>query len=168
MIKSREPPYEGTVVSAERTLSQIQEMLLQYGCEAVQVTRMADGRVQIRFVIEVEVQGVQRKIAISLEPPLLATTKGRGYSKVHVANPARSMRLAYWYLKSKLEAISYGLVSAEREFFSQVMVSLPDGSQGTVGDLAEQSILKGGDMYLPGVTIGKHPALAVPKESEGR
>lgn len=166
MIRQKEPPYTGTIVSPERTLSQIQQLLLDYGCEAVQVTRDQHGRVEVQFAVEVEVQGVRRKIAVRVEPPLLATSKGRGYSKVTTADPARSYRLLFWYLKSKLEAVSYGLASAEREFFSQVLVALPGGESATMGELAEESLVKGGPMFLPGVSLDKRPRLPEPKPSE--
>ncbi len=167
MIRPKEPPYTGTPVASERTLSQIQQLLLDYGCEAAQVTRDAQGRVEIQFAVEVEVQGVRRKIAVRVEPPLLAVTRGRGYNKVTTSDPARSYRLLYWYLKSKLEAISYGLVSAEREFFAQVLVSLPGGESATMGDMAEESLVKGGAMFLPGISLEKLPQLPRPKPAEG-
>jgi hypothetical protein len=166
MIHPKEPPYTGTVVAPERTLSQIQQLLLDYGCEAVQVTRDSMGRVEIQFAVEVEVQGVRRKVAVRVEPPLLAVTRGRGYNKVTTADPARSYRLLYWYLKSKLEAISYGLVSAEKEFFAQVLVALPGGGSTTIGDMAEESIVKGGSMFLPGISLEKRPQLPEPKPAE--
>jgi hypothetical protein len=163
VIKRRDPPYAGTVVAPDRTLAQIQELLFEYGCEAVQTTRDQTGRVEIRFTIEVEVQGVRRKIAVRIEPPLLTVTKGKGRGKTTYSDPARSYRLLYWYLKSKLEAVSYGLVSAEREFFSQVLISLPSGDTTTVGEATEAAFAGSGSLFLPG--LGKErPILAAPNE----
>jgi hypothetical protein len=170
MIKPKKVPYSGTQVAAERTYSQIQQFLLDSGCEAVQVTRSAQGDVTIRFGIEVEVGGVRRKIGIEIRPALLAQRKrqqGRFGSLVTSTNESASARLAYWYIKSKIEAVAFGLVSAEREFFSQIMVALPDGGPGTVGDMAEQSILDGGGVMLPGIDIGTRPRQLPPGGREG-
>lgn len=161
MIKPQRPPYRGTDVPPSQSLHQIEQLLLDYGCDAVQVTREATGRILIRFALEVEVHGVRRKLAIEIEPAMLTKNAIQGHSKITVPDAARSMRLAYWYLKSKLEAIAYGLVTAEREFFPQVVVQLPDGRAGTVGDIAEESIVKGGDLYLPGIS-SDNPRLKLP------
>jgi len=160
MIKPKKVPYGGTQVGADRTYSQIQQFLLDSGCEAVQITRASQGEVSIRFVIEVEVGGVHRKIGVEVCPALLAQKKRRygSYgSLVTVANEAASARLAFWYIKTKIEAVAFGLVNAEREFFSQILVALPDGKTGTVGDMAERSILDGGGVILPGFDMDSRP-----------
>lgn len=160
MIHPKKIPYMGTHVAAERTYSQIQQFLLDSGCEAVQITRSSQGEVTIRFAIEVEIRGVHRKVGVEVRPALLAQRKrmyGRHGSLVTTANESASARLAFWYIKTKIEAVAFGLVSAEREFFSQIMVALPDGGIGTVGDVAEKSILDGGGVVLPGFDKDNRP-----------
>jgi len=160
MIRPKKVPYEGTQVAAERTYSQIQQFLMDSGCEAVQVTRGKLGVVLIRFTVEVEVAGVQRKIAIEINPALLSQRKrsqGRYGTLMTTVNEAATARLAFWYIKMKIEAIAFGLVSAEREFFSQIMVALPNGKTGTIGDMAEKSILDGGGVILPGFDMDSRP-----------
>lgn len=170
MIKPKKTPYGGTQVSADRTYSQIQQFLLDSGCEAVQFTRSVTGEVTIRFVIEVEVRGVRRKIAVEIRPALLAQRKrqyGTYGSLVTTANESATARLAYWYIKSKIEAVAFGLVTAEREFFSQILVALPDGRAGTVGDMAERSIADGAGVVLPGFDIDSRPRPLPSGESQG-
>lgn len=160
MIKTKKRPYAGTTVAAERSYSQIQQFLLDSGCEAVQITRSAQGEVSIRFSITVEVQGVRRAIGFEVRPAILARQVRQQSSSgplVTVADEAASARLAYWYIKSKVEAVAYGLVSVEREFFAQILVSLPDGRTGTVGDLAARAVLSGDPMLLPGVDVDSGP-----------
>jgi len=160
MIRPKKAPYAGTEVSADRTYSQIQQFLMEAGCEAVQLTRSKLGEVSIRFVIEIELAGVKRRIAVEVNPALLSQRKrsqGRYGSLVTTINEAATARLAYWYIKTKIEAIAFGLVSAEREFFSQILVALPDGRTGTVGDMAEKSILDGGGVILPGFDMENRP-----------
>jgi hypothetical protein len=149
MIMSKEPPYKDTEVAYERTMSEIQKMLLEYGCEAVQVTTTKDGFVTVKFTIEVEIEGVRKGFGVSITPPILLTRKTQGGRRIEVKDTNRSARLLYWYIKSKLEAVSYGLVSAEQEFFSDIIVRLPGGREKKVGDLAKDILTKG-DLPLLG------------------
>lgn len=141
MIVKKKPPYQNTDVDPFKTQGQIQKMLQDYGAEAVSwVSDFTNNKVQLSFVIEIELHGIKRKIGVQMQPPtFLGTHKTwsptKGYQKVHAPNWQQSMRLLYYYLKAKLEAISYGLVDAEKEFFAQVITKLPTGEQGTVFDL---------------------------------
>lgn len=169
VITPKHAPYEGTEVSAEKTIGQIQQLLLDYGADAVQLHREKNGRVIFRFALEVEIKGVRRRLGIEIEPPMLTrkrTIKGRFSWETKTVidpDPDRSMRCAYWYLKSKLEAVATGMATAEREFLAQVMVALPDGSESTVGNQAEDSIEKGAGFFLPGLTRNR---LALPPPPE--
>lgn len=162
MIRPKAPAYRGTTVEPERTWSQIQKLLLDSGCEAVSIMHEASGRVVVRFAIEVEVRGVRRKIGVEVEPPILTKATVQNHYRVQIPDVARSARLAYWYLKTKLEAVQFGLVTAEREFLAQVMVALPDGSTGTVGDTVDDSLDRGSGFFLPGLQERKF-ALPPPK-----
>jgi hypothetical protein len=126
---------------------------------------MKGGEVAIQFAIEVEISGVRRKIGVEIEPALLSHRKrehGRTGSVINAVNEAATARLAWWYIKTKLEAVQFGLVTAEREFFSQIMVALPQGGTGTVGDLAERSVLDGGGVILPGFDAADRPRALPP------
>lgn len=148
MITKRKPPYQSTDVDPFKTQGQIQKMLQDYGAEAVSwVSDFTNNQVQLSFLIEIELHGVKRKIGVQIKPPtFLGTHKTwsstKGYQKVHAPNWQQSMRLLYYYLKAKLEAISYGLVDAEKEFFAQVITKLPSGEQGTVWDLIGKSAIE--------------------------
>ncbi len=128
-------PYEGTVIDADKTQAEISTLLDKYGAIGVQWTTLRGNR-KLEFIIEVEVKGIQRELAIIYEPPPIEV-KRKGVRSV---DWNLSMRLLYWHLKSKLEAISYGLVSAEREFSSNIKMRLPGGQTGTVGDILESAI----------------------------
>ena len=102
----------------------------------------------LRFAIEVEMKGVRRQLGIEISPPSFSkerrtwNQRSGQYERIIAPNWAQSYRLLYWYLKTKLESIAYGLVSAEREFFAQVITKLPSGQQGTVFDLIGQSAIE--------------------------
>ena len=50
------------------------------------------------------------------------------------------MRLLYYWIKAKLEAVSFGLNSVEKEFLSDIVTTAPDGTRVTVWDLISEQI----------------------------
>ena len=95
---------------------------------------MGDDRVVLRFVME----EAGTPFTVRVEPPILATRKkehGRYGSVVTMPDAGASMRLLMWWLKSKLEAIRYGLVTAQEEFLANVAGTLQDGREVTIGQL---------------------------------
>lgn len=147
MIRRTKPPYQGTQVSAEKTKFQISELLKKYGVEGQRWTEYHSETV-LEFILSVEVQGTQKEITIKVQPPQILEerrlwNKNTGRTeKMKVQNEAVSMRLLFHWLKSKLEAVSWGLVSAEKEFLSNIMMRLPEG-ETTVGERLESMIHEG-------------------------
>lgn len=90
----------------------------------------------LEFVIDIEVKGVKRTLGFRMTAPMLSMKK-KGITS-HNINA--SYRLLWWYLKAKIEAVSYGLETLEKEFLSQIMTSLPDGRTVTVGETASDFI----------------------------
>ena len=66
-----------------------------------------------------------------------------------MANLNQSLRLLYWYLKTKLEAISFGLVSVEHEFLSDIVYHLPDGTEKTISEVIVKKL---GSSEMPKLT----------------
>jgi hypothetical protein len=157
MLKSKAPPYQNTHVDPAKTKYQIEKLLSDYGAEAVQWTQSyATQEMQLRFIFEVEVKGVRRKIGFLVRPPMFAIRRRRrGYGLVNEPQYSQSLRLLYWYVKAKLEAAAYGLDSLERVFMSEVVFKLPDGREATVGDTVVKMIEQ-----------GKESLLALPAEQE--
>ncbi len=132
MIKKK-APYQNTSVDFQKSQQQITRLLEAYGCEGVQWTTLfKPPQVEVKFVLETEIEGSKKKIAIKMKPPVFVK---RSRSGKHVANLNQSLRLLYWYLKTKLEAISFGLVSVEHEFLSDIVYQLPDGTEKTIGEV---------------------------------
>ena len=150
MIKRKNPPYASSQVDAYATQGRISKLLEEYGAKGVQWTAMfTEGKVELAFILEAEIEGVRKEFMVKLTPPPLTTkrrtwnpAKGR-HDVVHAPNWSQSMRLLYWYVKTKIEAIAYGLVSAEREFLSEIVVKLPTGEQGRVGDILSSQVING-------------------------
>lgn len=113
-------------------------MLYDFGAEAVQFTTAKDGSVKLEFAWKVDAEeGKKRWMAFRVRPPMMLKTDG-------TEHPAATMRLLYWWLKSKLEAVKYGLTDMVEEFLPNVVAQLPEGESITVGDL-----------FIPQIKTGK-------------
>ena len=127
-------PYSDTSIAPEMTQGKIQRMLYDYGAKAVQWTEVGD-QVELKFIIT---DDKGRPFTVRVRPPMLVSrkrTQGKYGSLANFVNKAASFRLLWWWLKSKLEAVSYGLVTFEQEFLANIAGHLPGGEEVTVGDL---------------------------------
>ena len=59
-----------------------------------------------------------------------------------MANWAQSMRLLFHWIKAKLEAVSFGLNSVEKEFLSDIVTTLPNGTRMTIWDMISKQMEK--------------------------
>ena len=148
MLKLTKPPYGDTSVNADKTQQDITQLLRKYGVSQINWQIDYDmEQVQLDFIIEYTKpdQSVHR-IAVRVRPPMFAATrrewdaKDGKYKKVDKANWAQSMRLLYYWIKAKLEAVSFGLNSVEKEFLSDIITTAPDGTRVTVWDLINEQI----------------------------
>ena len=149
MLKLTKPPYSDTKVDAEKTQQEITQLLRKYGVSQVNWQINYDmEQVQLDFVIEYTKQEDQmmHRIAVRVKPPMFAATRriwdpkmGR-YRKQDLANWAQSMRLLLYWIKAKLEAVSFGLNSVEKEFLSDIVTTLPDGSRRTIWELISKEV----------------------------
>ena len=64
------------------------------------------------------------------------------YRKEDMANWAQSMRLLFHWIKAKLEAVSFGLNSVEKEFLSDIVTTLPNGTRMTIWDMISKQMEK--------------------------
>lgn len=149
MLKLTKPPYATTNVSADKTQQEITNLLRKYGVSQINWQIDYDmEQVVLDFIIEYqkpEDQSIHR-IAVRVKPPMFATIRktwdpklGR-YTKADMANWSQSMRLLYYWIKAKLEAVSFGLNSVEKEFLSDIITTMPDGSRLTVWDMISQQM----------------------------
>lgn len=148
-------PYADTKISPDQTKVEISEMLKRHGIENIQWTAF-HGEEILRFLKEVNLQGVHRELMFEVKPPRIMAKKrtwnvkeGK-YMLVNVPLWAQAWRLVYWYLETKLRAVEWGLVSFEREMMAQITVPLPDGrSTISLGDVIERRIAEDTLVKLP-------------------
>jgi hypothetical protein len=146
LIRPKKPPFAGSKVDAHKTKGQIDKMLREYGCDALQWTEEFDRNlIELRFLVEVEMQGQRRKLGVKLTPPLFLE-KRRTWDAIkgkHVVEEApnfsQSMRVLYWYLKSKLAAVAYGVKPFEEEFLAEIVVPTEQGERRLVDILKDKS-----------------------------
>lgn len=147
MITKKNPPYQDTAVDKGKTKAAIEKLFREYGVSGVQWTEnYQTNEVSLRFMVEAEVGGIRRNLGLEVKPPLLLN-KHKSYNPrtgrtetINAPNYAQSYRLLYYWLKAKLEAVSYGLSSIEKEFLSQVVVKI-NGRDTTVGDAFATKII---------------------------
>ena len=131
-------PYEETEIPAARTQGEIISLLYGSGAEATRWSSTKDGDMELEFIFPVK----GRKVSFRIRTPLLKDSRGK-------PKPDQSARLLWWWLKSQLEAIRYGLVSVEEAFLAQAVASL-EGR--TVAEILLPRLRQGSEILpaLPG------------------
>jgi len=130
-------PYKNTAITRARTYGDIIGLLEGHGIKDYRWTRY-QGQDVLEFPLVVKRGDVERGFMVRLTVPKLYYTKKMGRAKnapkkqVYLENV--SWRIFWWYLKSKLEAIQYGISDEIREFMYNITYALPDGQQVTLGE----------------------------------
>jgi len=143
---SQNSPFATTKVPYGATKNDIEEMLKEAGALAMRWTETPDSMKGValpvlEFIIENQVIGDRgevissEKIPIRIQAPLTSVTKMRrtgpySHARVHEPNRNGSMRLLYWYLKSRLEAARFGLEDLSTTFMAKRILTLPDPATG--------------------------------------
>lgn len=132
-------PYNSTYIAYGASKNDIEEMLKEAGAVALRWTETPDSMKGaalpvLEFIFPIEWKGVEKHFMVQVKPPLLVTRKRINRQMVETPNRNASMRLAYWYLKTKLEAIKFGMDDVFTAFMSRVINQLPDGTTMTLGE----------------------------------
>jgi hypothetical protein len=134
-------PYANTEIAPERTKAEIEKLLKQNGVEDIQWTTIK-GETTLKFFWEITMKGEKKRILFEFKPPYIPakrrTWQNNHYEMITVNLESQSFRLLWHYLKNKLDAVRWGLVSMEKEFLSQALVSLPNGTTTTIGEQITQ------------------------------
>jgi len=135
----RKMPYNTTKVSVKETQIAIANLLKEYGVEnKAWITE--HGKETLIFQITVQVGNVERTLAFKFQPVMIRVNYPRKRKKLE---EKASWRIFYWYLKSKLEAIKYGLISIERELMANIIYSGQLQDARTIGDVMTEIIQTG-------------------------
>jgi len=143
MIIRKKPPYDRTEIDVIKTQNEIQHLLLEYGAEGIQWIVFRDALPKLAFIIEADINGTRKKVGVQIDPPII-----RPKNSPQGINYNQRMRLLYWYVKSKLEAVAYGIKTFEKEFLDDLVYRLPDGREVKVGDMILKQVGEGKDINL--------------------
>ena len=109
-------PYEDTRVAVEKSQTEIRKMLTGFDVLVCRFTSFPSHAL-LEFVRESE--GQQTPYRVTITPKVKGeptpTSWGRAERQV--------WRVAYWWLKSKLEAIEFGLVEFEEEMLPYMLIA---------------------------------------------
>ena len=125
----KKQPYADTAVPADKSCSDIERLLTKYEAEGVRWTKMKGEPRTLEFIFTVTVNGVQTQLGFRLTPPVIMVRKrsgGRYGSLITTRNEDAEMRLMWWYLKTRLEAVATGMETLEEALMSKIMLALPD------------------------------------------
>ena len=129
-------PYKDTSVSRAKTYGEIIGLLEEHGIHDYQYLRV-QGEEVLSFPLKIMRNGVELGFVVKLSVPKLMylMTLGRGYNakKTMTYLEDTSWRVFWWYLKSKLEAIEYGISDEFKEFMYNITYKLPDKREVNLG-----------------------------------
>lgn len=129
-------PYKTTTISQGKTYGEIIGLLETHGIHDYQWTRY-QGTDKLAFPIKIERQDVEQGFVVKLTVPRLMYNKrktgGKYAKKTMTYLEKESWRIFWWHLKSKLEAIEFGISDEVREFMYNINYALPDGTEINLG-----------------------------------
>ena len=129
MKKPRDLPYHNTSVSIRDTISNIKELLTKYNLIGIQITEYGQ-----RFTLVFALEKSGKKHAFRFE---LTVPEDKKFAR-------QMFRAFYWHLKSRLEAVDFGLFTLEEVFMPELLIQLHNGEIETIKDA-----LKGDKRLLP-------------------
>jgi len=148
-VLNRNPPYMDTEVPYERTKAEIEILLRSYGVKGIRWTSIEGQDDVLEFVVEATVQGVHKQLGIAVRPPHIIIKKKLHGKLVDTEDINQEYRLLFHWIKSKIEAVVWGLSTIEKEFLSEILLKLPNGQQSTVGAVVVNLMSKDTLQSLP-------------------
>jgi hypothetical protein len=124
-VLNRNPPYMDTTVPYERTKVEIEILLKSYEIKNIRWTTLEGQDDTLEFIIEAEMQGVKKQLGVAVKPPHIILKEKLHGKLVDTENINQEYRLLFHWIKSKIEAVVWGLSTIEKEFLSEVLMKLP-------------------------------------------
>jgi len=130
-------PYKTTTIARGKTYGDIIGLLESHGIKDYQWTRL-QGTDQLAFPLTVTRKDMEQRFLVKLTVPRLMYPKshgrGRNAPKTMTYLENVSWRIFWWHLKSKLEAIEFGISDEVKEFMYNIHYALPDGTEVSLGE----------------------------------
>lgn len=120
--------YEDTSVAAEKSKGQIEKLLKKFNVRAIRFTSYPSYAL-LEFVREA---GDKEFVPYRLTVKPKVRDWARNTSSELDRAERQVWRVVYWWLKSKLEAIEFGLVEFEQDFLPYILLTDSQGKTDTV------------------------------------
>lgn len=131
-------PYKTSQVTQGKTYGEIIGLLRDHGITDYQFTTLKGVDV-LAFPLKVKYRDMEKEFTVKLTVPKLMyplpIERGRNARTKITYLEKESWRIFWWHLKSKLEAIEYGISDEIHEFMYNITYALPNGSEMSLGDL---------------------------------
>jgi hypothetical protein len=146
-------PYKGSEITRGKSYGEIIGLLEQHGITAYQFTKNLEGVDVLAFPLKIKHRDREVSFMVKLTVPRLQypVKRGRGYNAVTTMTylEKESWRVFWWYLKSKLEAIEFGISDEVREFLPDIYHKLPSGEEVSLSDLIKDNAARLDKLALP-------------------
>ena len=121
-------------------------LLTEAGLDYAMVKRDGADMVLIEMILDTGDAGTKRVVHFKLEVPQVYQEMRRGPAK---PLPEAGWRFFYDYLERRIQAVKLGITDLVEEFTANIVMQLPDGRQGTLGDSIKLSIEDPSQAMLP-------------------
>lgn len=136
---SKDSPYRYTKIPYTQTICDINEMLREYGANGIRWTELENDLPVLEFLIRTKRKGRELEFRVMVKPPEIEVKKIINNQRVNTINKDGSLRMVYWYVKSRLEAVTFGLEDIFDAFMLRVIHTLPDGTETTIGESIKEN-----------------------------
>jgi hypothetical protein len=128
-------PYKDTKLTKDDTFGAIVGLLRKYGIKRYMMDGDED---EFTFVLTVKHLDMERNFPVKISVPHLmyykpVAPRSKKLTLTYLEN--ESWRVAWWYLKAKLDAITYGISDGFKEFMPNIYHALPDGKEVMLSDI---------------------------------
>ena len=135
-----------TTLTVDRLRGMVAGLLTEVGLDYAVVKRDGADMVLIEMVLDTGDAGTKRVVHFKLEVPQVYQEMRRGPPR---PLPEAGWRFFHDYLERRVQAIRLGITDLVEEFTASIVMQLPDGSQGTLGDTIKMSMADPGQASLP-------------------
>lgn len=132
----RDIPGYSTSLTVDRIRGMVAGLLTEAGLDYALVKKGGTDQIMIEMVLDTEELDRKRVIHFKLEVPMIYAKRKRGPDKYM---EAASWRFFHDYLERRLAAVQLGITDLVEEFSANIVMQLPDGTQGTLADAIKQS-----------------------------
>lgn len=135
--------YKNTTVKKATTKGEITGLLESNNVENYSIGKV-EGVETVMFPIKVSRNSIDYALMIKVTVPRICyftkKGKGRNATRVKIYYEDVSWRVAFWYLKSKFEAIEYGVSDIMTEFMFNAFHVLPDGREVKLAEVVANNL----------------------------